>query len=83
MAPLFLARLRMSLKAFTKTSVDFGGPFTTIQGRAVHLEIAFGFDKDTFLNAFYRMASRGGLPEEMFSDNGSNIKGADRELKML
>ena len=101
MAPLPLARLQMSLKAFTRTAVDFGGPFTTIQGRgkrrekrylclltclatrAVHLEIAFGLDTDSFLNAFYRLASRRGLPEEMFSDNGTNFKGADRELKML
>ena len=33
MAPLPLARLQTSLKAFTRTAVDFGGPFTTIQGR--------------------------------------------------
>ena len=99
MAPL--ARLQTSLKAFTRTAVDFGGPFITIQGRgkrreklylclftclatrAVHLEIAFGLDTDSFLNAFYRMTSRRGLPEEMFSDNGTNFKGADRELKTL
>ena len=101
MAPLPLARLQTSLKAFTRTAVDFGGPFITIQGRgkrrekrylclftclatrAVHLEIAFGLDTDSFLNAFYRMTSRRGLPEEMFSDNGTNFKGADRELKTL
>ena len=101
MAPLPLARLQTSLKAFTRTAVDFGGPFITIQGRgkrrekrylclftclatrAVHLEIAFGLDKDSFLNAFYRMTSRRGLPEEMFSENGTNFKGADRELKTL
>ena len=29
------------------------------------------------------MTSRRGLPEEMFSDNGTNFKGADRELKTL
>ena len=101
MAPLPLARLQTSLKAFTRTAVDFGGPFITIQGRgkrrekrylclftclatrAVHLEIAFGLDTDSFLNAFYRMTSRRGFPEEMFSDNGTNFKGADRELKTL
>ena len=101
MAPLPLARLQTSLKAFTRTSVDFGGPFITIQGRgkrrekrylclftclatrAVHLEMAFGLDTDSFLNAFFRMANRRGLPEELFSDNGTNFKGADRELTML
>ena len=49
----------------------------------MHLEIAFCLDTDSFLNAFYRMASRRGLPEEIFSDNERNFKRADRELNML
>ena len=57
--------------------------FTGLASRAVHLEMAFGLDTDSFLNAFYRMASRRGLPEVMFSDNGTNFKGADAELKSL
>ena len=101
MAPLPLARVQTSLRAFTRTSVDFGGPFITIQGRgkrrekrylclftclatrAVHLEIAFGLTTDSFLNAFYRMANRRGLPDEVYSDNGTNFIGADRELQAL
>lgn len=35
------------------------------------------------MNVFYRMASRRGLPEEIYSDNGINLKGADNELKSL
>ena len=101
MAPFPISRLTTSLRAFTKTAVDFGGPFITKQGRgkrrlkrylclftclatrAVHLEVAFGLVTDSFLNAFYRMASRRGLPEEMYSDNGTNFNGADKELKSL
>ena len=97
MALLPLSRLKSSFRVFTRTAVDFGGPFITVQGRekrylclftclatqAVHLEIAFGLDTDSFLNAFYRMASRRGLPEEIYSDNGTNFKGADNELKSL
>ena len=33
MAPLPLARLETSMRAFTKTAVDFAGPFVTVQGR--------------------------------------------------
>ena len=57
--------------------------FTCLATRAVHLEMAYGLDTDSFLNAFYRMTSRRGLPEEMYSDNGTNFKGADAELKSL
>jgi len=45
--------------------------------------MAYGLDTDSFLNAFYRMANRRGLPEEMISDNGTNFVGAERELRKL
>ena len=57
--------------------------FTCLTSRAVHLEMAYALDTDSFLNAFYRMASRRGLPEEVISDNGSNFIGTERELKEL
>jgi hypothetical protein len=101
MAPLPDARVLTSLKAFSHTAVDMGGPFTTVQGRgkrrlkrylalftclktrAVHLEMTYSLDTDSFLNAFCRMVNRRGCPEEMFSDNGGNfVKGA-AELKQL
>ena len=101
MAPLPLSRLKTSLRAFSRTAVDFGGPYITVQGRgksrqkrylslftclatrAVHLEVAFGLDTSSFLNAFYRMVNRRGLPEEIYSDNATNFKAADKELKAL
>ena len=45
--------------------------------------MAFGLDTDSFLNAFYRMSSRRGLPEEINPDNGTNIKGVDADLNAL
>ena len=101
MAPLPDIRLTMPLRAFAHTSVDFGGPFITIQGRgkrrekrylclftclasrAIHLEMAFGLDTNSFMNAFYRMVSRRGLPLKVLSDNGTNFVGANRELTEL
>ena len=51
--------------------------------RAVHLELAYSLDTDAFLNAFYRMVSRRGLPQDMLSDNGTNFIGGERELHEL
>ena len=45
--------------------------------------MAYVFDTASFFNAFYRKASRRGVPEELFSDNGTNFKGVDAELKLL
>ena len=57
--------------------------FTCLLSRAVHLEVAFGMDTDSFLNAFCRMINRRGLPQEVISDNGGNFVGADNELRKL
>ena len=57
--------------------------FTCLETRAVHLEMAYSMTTDAFLNAFYRMASRRGLPEEMISDNGTNFVGGQNELAQL
>ena len=47
--------------------------FTCPVSCAVHLEIAYGLDTDSLLNAFYRMTNRRGPPVEMLSDNGTNF----------
>ena len=55
--------------------------FTCLATRAVHLEVAFSLDTDSFLNAFFWMASRCGLPEDAVCDNGTNFVGGRNELK--
>ena len=57
--------------------------FTCLTFRAVHLEIAYGLDTDSFINAFVRMTSRRGMPSYVVSDNGTNFVGAERELRQL
>ena len=49
----------------------------------MHLEMAWGLDTDTFLNAFTRFISRREVPKEVISDRGSNSVGAVGELKKL
>ena len=45
--------------------------------------MVLGLDTEAFLNALYRMTRRRGLMEEMYSDNGTNFRAADKDLKSL
>ena len=101
MASLLDIRLKMSLRPFTNATVDYAGPFTTMQGRsirrakrylclftclntrAIHLEMSFKMDTDSFFNAFSRMASRRGIPKVMFSYNEGNFVKAEKKSKDL
>ena len=57
--------------------------FTCLTTRAVHLEMSYSLDTDSFINAFTRMTSRRGTPIYVISDNGTNFVGAERELREL
>jgi len=54
--------------------------FTCLLLRAVHLEVAFGLDTDSLLNASYRLVNRRGLLLEVVLDNGGNFVVVDKEL---
>ena len=97
MADLPKPRLGYSLPPFTYTGVDYFGPilvkcgrrtekrygvlFTCMTTRAVHLEIAHSLETDAYIMAMQRMVSRRGRPAHIWSDNGTNFVGADREVQ--
>ena len=47
------------------------------------MEMTFGLDTTTFLNGFYRMANRRGVPMEVITDNGGCFVAGNKELKEL
>jgi hypothetical protein len=57
--------------------------FTCLATRAVHLEMSYSLDTDSFLNAFTRMTSRRGMPSYVVSDNGGNFVSGEKEIREL
>ena len=49
--------------------------------RAVHIEVAHTLEADSFICAYHRFVSRRGRPRTIYSDNGTNFTGAERELR--
>ena len=82
---------------FINTGVDFAGPIVTkpnyknyiaifvcFATKAVHIELVTDLSKDSCILALKRFISRRGLPEKLFSDNGSNFIAARNDfLEMI
>ena len=97
MADLPQAWLRLFKPPFFSTGVDCFGLFTVKIGhrnekrwgilfkclttRAVHIDILASLDTDSFLMALRRFIARRGKPAELLSDQGTNFKGGERELR--
>ncbi|XP_071056931.1 uncharacterized protein [Onthophagus taurus] len=50
---------------------------------AVHLEVATDYSTSGFLAAYKRFSGRRGISECLYSDCGTNLVGADRELRSM
>ena len=97
MSDLPLSRTLPDHPPFTYVGVDYFGPieakrgrsvvkrygvlFTCLVSRAVHLELSHSLDTDSCICALRRFMCRRGQVKEMFSDNGINFVGAERELR--
>ncbi|XP_076383911.1 uncharacterized protein LOC143261227 [Megalopta genalis] len=57
--------------------------FVCFATRAVHLELVSDLTSEAFIAALQRFIGRRGLCANLYSDNGSNFKGAANELREL
>ena len=96
MADLPADRVTPEKPPFSFVGVDCFGPFLVKKGRsqvkrygvlytclvtrAVHIEVAYSMDTDSFINSMRRFIARRGTPELMRSDNGTNFVGGNKEL---
>ena len=97
MADLPKARVTPGDPPFSKIGMDYFGPIEVKQGRskvkrygvvftcltirAVHIEKADTLDTDSTINAIRRFVARRGPVQQIVSDNGTNLVGAERELR--
>lgn len=97
MADLPPARLRLFRPAFYSTGMDCFGPyavkigrrtenkwgiiFKCLSTRAVYIDVLHNLDADSFLMALRRFTARRGTPSDLVSDQGTNFKGGERELR--
>ena len=72
--PFFVRRGRAQVK-------KYGVIFTCLAVRAVHLELADSLSTDSFICALRRFVARRGPVRLIRSDQGTNLKGAEKELK--
>ena len=63
------------------TDKAYGVLFTDICSRAIHIEIVFGYDTDSFLLSLRRFAAIRGWPAIIYSDPGSQLVCADKEIR--
>lgn len=63
-----------------KTRKYYIAIFVCLATKAIHLELVEDYATSGFLAALRRFVSRRGLPSDLYSDNGTNFRGADREL---
>lgn len=63
------------------TGKVWGVLFVCLASRAVHIEIVAGYSTEDFLMGFRRFGSLRGYPKHIYSDPGSQLVGADRELR--
>ena len=53
---------------------------SSLRSRSVHMEVAPRLETDAFINVLRRMVARRGNVTELWSDNSSNLVGANNEL---
>lgn len=73
--------IRESLRRKAATSKVYICIFICLASKALHLELVTSLSTEAFLAAFSRFTSRRGLPQQVFSDCGTNFQGAANRLR--
>lgn len=96
MADLPKVRFEAGIRPFTYTGLDYFGPFSVKVGRQSHkrwgiiytcltiraiwIDVVPSYDTQACILSIRDFVNRKGTVERFYSDNGTNLKGADNEL---
>jgi transposase InsO family protein len=72
--------MRMSLARNSSVTKVYIAVYRCMVTGLVHLEPVTSLTTEAFIACFDRFVSRRGLPRDLYSDNGTNFVGADREF---
>lgn len=75
--------MRESLRRKATTSKTYVCVYVCMSTKAVHLELVTALSTPAFMASFRRFISRRGIPEQIYSDCGTNFKGAANHLREL
>lgn len=97
MSELPAVRCTIANRPFTYIGIDYFGPIyvvvkrskakrwgvviTCLTTRAVHLEMAYSLSAGSCITVIRNCINRRGKPRLIYSDNGTNFRGASRELR--
>lgn len=97
MSSLPSSRLTYRFRPFTHCGVDYFGLFwvkigrrrekrwgvlfTCMTTRAIHIEVAHSLSTDSAILSIQKFSARRGFPRIIYSDNGTNFRGADKEIR--
>ena len=71
----------LKVKHLRKQEKRYGCLFTCLVTRGVHLEVAYSLSTDSFIISLRRFIARRGKPTVIYSDNGTNFVGTNREIQ--
>ena len=97
--PRFRLPTMEPVRAFTEVGTDCAGPWEVNVGRrtekrwvvlfvcmitrAIYVEVVDSLSTEKFLTALDMLSARRGMPKKIYSDNGTNFKGASKILNEL
>ncbi|XP_066600040.1 uncharacterized protein [Prorops nasuta] len=76
-------KLRFAKGRGQRSYKEYIALFICFATKAIHLEAVSDLTTQSFLAAFRRFSSRRGICLRIYSDNGTNFQGADKELRAL